>query len=246
MKKLLFLLLIITGILTSSNVFASSNQFTIDDYCSVSNNFYTTFIPKVMNKTFTEENSVKVKRYVNTVVETKNFTSQDGTMSDPEASLDYLVMKVYPKFQSDIFIQLLSLDTSASFKFYGNVGIGGIRDFVYQLNSKYEPDNLIKILNSHCKDIEQNLTKSGLSKEQITKTINSDPDFNLKQEYQYMKRMLLQNKKWLLKDAYFKRMNEKVVKYFVMKEIEQIVREFMEKNTPETMDLWAQYLTGEG
>ena len=31
-----------------------------------------------------------------------------------------------------------------------------------------------------------------------------------------------------------------------MKEIEQIIREFMEKNTPKTMDLWVQNLTGEG
>jgi hypothetical protein len=173
--------------------------------------------------------------------------SQDGTASDPEASLDYLFVKVYPKFRNDTFIQLLSpLDTTSTNNFYGNVGIGWIRDFAYRLNSKYEPDNLIKVLNSHCKDIEKDLTKSGLTKEQITKIINSDTDFNLKQEYQYMKRMLLQNKKWLLKDAYFKRMNEKVVKYFVMKEIEQIVREFMEKNTPKTMDLWVQNLTGEG
>ena len=124
MKKFLISFLIITGILLSSNTFATNNnQFTIDDYCSVSNDFYTTFIPKVMNKTFTEGNSRRVKNYVNSIVTEKNFTTQDedtivlqdsstgkilASSSDSETALNYLFMKVYPKFRNDTFIQLLS------------------------------------------------------------------------------------------------------------------------------------------
>lgn len=249
----------------SSNVSATAtaNQFTIDDYCSTSNEFYKTFIPKIMDKEYIKgyDNHTKIRNFLKKVITEKNFTIQDeditviqdsstgrilASPTDQDVALHYLVFNVLPNLETDTFVSLLTtLDTTGSFHFYGNVGIEWINTFSLVLNSKYEPDNLVKVLAQRCDSYKEEILKVNMTKEELIKAINSN-NSDLKKNYQYMNRMLTQNKQGKLKDIYFKRLNEKVVKYFVMKEVEEIVRDFIDKDTKNTMTLWVQYLLWEG